>query len=56
MLGVFNFQEFVSAFFVLFAIIDIVGSIPIILALKKRKHQIKAGKATLLSFLMFAFF
>ncbi len=56
MLGVFNFQEFVSAFFVLFAIIDIVGSIPIILALKKRKHQIKAGKATLLSFLMFVIF
>lgn len=33
-MGKFNFQEFLSAFIVLFAVIDIIGSIPIILDLK----------------------
>ena len=31
MFGSFDFQEFLSAFIVLFAVIDIIGSIPIIL-------------------------
>lgn len=56
MLGHFNLQEFISAFFVLFAIIDIPGSIPIILALRKRGRKIHATKATLLSFMMFIIF
>ena len=28
-MGTFNFQEFLSAFIVLFAVIDIIGSIPL---------------------------
>ncbi len=56
MLGSFNFQEFASAFFVLFAIIDVTGSIPIFISLKKCKRKIYAGKATLLSLLMFIIF
>lgn len=56
MLGHFDLQEFISAFFVLFAIIDIPGSIPIILALRKRGRKINATKATLLSFMMFILF
>ena len=56
MLGSFNFQEFVSAFFVLFAIIDVTGSIPIFISLKKNRRKIYAGKATLLSLLMFIIF
>ncbi len=56
MLGHFDLQEFISAFFVLFAIIDIPGSIPIILALRKRGRKIHATKATLLSFMMFILF
>lgn len=36
MFGSFQWQEFVSAFVVLFAVIDITGSIPVILTLKKR--------------------
>ena len=56
MLGHFNLQEFISAFFVLFAIIDIPGSIPIILSLKKRGRKVNAAKATLLSFIMFVLF
>ena len=36
MFGSFDFQEFLSAFIVLFAVIDIIGSIPIILNLKQK--------------------
>ena len=36
MLGEFNIQQFVSAFVVLFAVIDVTGSIPIFLSLKKK--------------------
>ena len=36
----FDFQQFVSAFFVLFAIIDIVGTMPIIITLEKRGKKI----------------
>ena len=56
MLGTFDFQQFVSAFFVLFAIIDVIGSIPIFISLQKRHRKIYAGKATILSLLMFIIF
>lgn len=53
----FNFQEMISAFIVLFAVIDIIGSIPIIINLKKRGQNVNALKATLISFaLMLGFF
>lgn len=32
----FNFQQMISAFIVLFAVIDIIGSIPIIINLKEK--------------------
>ena len=56
MIGTFNFQEFISAFFVLFAIIDIFGSVPILINITKKRRKIYAGKATLLSLLMFVIF
>ncbi len=56
MLGHFSIQQTISAFFVLFAIIDIIGSMPIFLDLRKRGRKIYAGKATLLSFMMFVVF
>ena len=56
MLGTFSFQEFISAFFVLFAIIDIFGSVPILISITKKHRKIYAGKATLLSLLMFIIF
>lgn len=57
MFATFNFQELVSAFIVLFAVIDIIGSIPIILDLKQKGRRVDAIKATLISFsLMFGFF
>ena len=46
-----------SAFIVLFAVIDIIGSIPIILDLKAKGRNVNAIKATLISFgLLIGFF
>ena len=57
MFELFNFQELISAFIVLFAVIDIIGSIPIILNLKQGGRDVNAIKATLLSFaLLIGFF
>ena len=57
MLSTFNFQELTSAFIVLFAVIDIIGSIPIILNLKQSGRDVNAIQATLISFaLMISFF
>ena len=57
MLNSFNFQEIASAFIVLFAVIDIIGSIPIILNLKQNGRNVNAIQATLISFaLLIGFF
>ncbi len=52
----FSFKEVFSAFIVLFAVIDILGSIPIILGLKERKKTISAGKAAISSFVILVSF
>ncbi|MCC8193854.1 MAG: MarC family protein [Deltaproteobacteria bacterium] len=52
----FDAMEIVSAFIVLFAVIDILGSIPIIVALKERGQAVSAGKATILSFALMVLF
>jgi multiple antibiotic resistance protein len=44
--------EILAAFMVLFAIIDIPGSIPIIIDLKTKSGDIKSAKVTLVSFLI----
>jgi multiple antibiotic resistance protein len=52
-----NFQQILSAFIVLFAVIDIFGSIPIIIDLKQKGKGVNAMKATLVSgALMLAFY
>jgi multiple antibiotic resistance protein len=52
-----NFQQIISAFIVLFAVIDIFGSIPIIIDLKQKGKGVNAMKATLVSgALMLAFY
>ena len=57
MFDAFNFQEMISAFIVLFAVIDILGAIPIILSLKGKGRDVNANKATLISFaLLIGFF
>lgn len=56
MLKAFNIQEFISAFFVLFAVIDVVGSIPILLNLKKKGRKINAARASILTLIIFLIF
>jgi multiple antibiotic resistance protein len=57
MFAQFNFQQMISAFIVLFAVIDIIGSIPIIINLREKGKPVNALKATLISFaLLLAFF
>ena len=48
----FNFQQILSAFILLFAVIDIIGAIPIIIDLKDKGKDVNALKATLISFLL----
>ena len=48
----FDFQQMISAFIVLFAVIDIIGSIPIIINLKEKGKDVNAMKATVISFLL----
>ncbi|NDV60117.1 MarC family protein [Bacteroides sp. 519] len=52
MFSKFNLQEMTSAFIVLFAVIDIIGSIPIIINLKERGQKVDAAKATIISFML----
>ena len=54
----FDIQEVISAFVVLFAVIDITGLVPIIIDLKEKGNEINAGKAafySLFSFIVFLF-
>ncbi|HEX7494220.1 MAG TPA: MarC family protein [Bacteroidales bacterium] len=48
----FSLIEILAAFMVLFAIIDIPGSIPIIIDIKAKSGDIKSKKVTLVSFLI----
>ena len=52
----FSLQQAASAFIVLFAVIDIIGAVPVILNLKEQGKKIDAPKATLLSFLLLVSF
>ncbi len=56
MFKAFNIQEFISAFFVLFAVIDVIGSIPILLNLKKKGRRINAARASILTLIIFLIF
>lgn len=52
-----NWLDFLSAFIVLFAVIDPVGSIPIVIGLRDRGKTINSGKAVVYAFsLMLLFF
>lgn len=52
----FSFQEILSAFMVLFAVIDILGAIPIIVSLREKNQKIEAGKAAIVSFIILVSF
>lgn len=52
-LNTFNFTQFTGAFLVLFAIIDIIGTMPIILNLEHNGRTISASRASLISLFLF---
>jgi multiple antibiotic resistance protein len=52
----FSFKEIISAFIVLFAIIDITGSIPIIIDLRSKGAKISPLRVSLISFVILVAF
>lgn len=52
----FSLKEIISAFMVLFAVIDITGSIPVIVGLKEKGLKVEPGKAAIFSTLIFLLF
>jgi multiple antibiotic resistance protein len=52
----FNFKEMISVTLILFSVIDILGSIPFVIDLKKKYQKIESFKITLISgLLLFSF-
>ena len=45
----FNYNDSLSAFLILFAVIDILGNIPIIVSLRKKVGNVQSEKATLVA-------
>lgn len=52
----FDTTQFVGAFVVLFAIIDIIGTLPIIINLHKNGNTVSASRAAIISFFLFVGF
>jgi len=52
----FNFKEAITATMILFAVIDIIGSIPIIVDLRKKVGHIQSEKATIVATLLMIVF
>lgn len=52
MIEQFNVKEVAAAFMILFAVIDIIGSIPLIVEIKRKSGEIHAFKATWVSFII----
>ena len=48
----FNFKEIATATMILFAVIDIVGSVPIIIDLRQKTGHIQSEKASLVSLVL----
>ena len=52
----FNFKEIFTAFMILFAVIDIIGNIPLVIDLRKKSGNIESGKASIIAgIIMIAF-
>lgn len=51
-----NFKEIITATMILFAVIDIIGSIPIIIDLRKKVGKIQSEKASLVAMLIMIMF
>ena len=55
-MGEIDFKQIVTATMILFAVIDIVGSFPIIIDLRKKVGHIKSGKASIASIVIMVIF
>jgi multiple antibiotic resistance protein len=53
---IINFREIITAFMVLFAVIDITGAVPIIIDLNSNGKKVQAAKAAMLSFVLMVVF
>ena len=51
-----NVKDLISVTLILFSVIDIIGSLPIMIDLKKKGIQIESGKATLVALLIMTIF
>lgn len=51
-----NIKEIITATMILFAVIDIIGSLPIIIDLRKKVGHIQSGKATIVSIILMIVF
>lgn len=56
LLSSLSFQEILSSFLVLFAVIDITGAIPIIMGINSGGQKVKAGKAAVISLVIYVAF
>src|SRR5438445_13684040 len=56
MKATFNWNQLLTVTFTLFAVIDIIGSIPLLHALKKKLGGLHEGKATLISGMLMIIF
>ncbi|MGO1752554.1 MAG: MarC family protein [Psychroflexus sp.] len=56
MLEIFNFKEIFTAGMILFAVIDIIGSIPIIVNLRQKVGHIQSEKASIVSAILMIVF
>lgn len=52
----FNFKEIMSATMILFAVIDIIGSVPIIIDLRQKAGKIQSEKASIVALLIMVVF
>ena len=52
----FEFKQIFTAFMVLFAVIDIIGNIPIIIDLRKKVGHIQSEKASMIAGIIMIFF
>ena len=52
----FNYNQILSVTMILFAIIDILGAIPIVIQLRQKSGRIESGKATLVALVLMVLF
>ncbi len=52
----FNFKEIATATMVLFAVIDIIGSIPVIISLREKSSEIRSGRASIIAAIVMTVF